>query len=296
MEIRHLHYFVTIAEAGSITKAAEALHISQPPLSRQLKSLETELGFKLFNRENKKGINLTKQGEFFLDKAKGILNNIDNALTESREFDNQVQQRISIGTTIYTSMSMFQHIEAFKKVYQETNFNIWESDSKRLIHLLNQRQIDVAYVNETIDDATIKSEVIKEDECVCVLPYNIHENITSETLSINELAQLPLILLNSNNETGFYKQIMDTFKMNQLEPNIFCECHDSSTLLQFLARGFGGTILPTSFLTSDIFNNHVVLPIVNQPWSITIKLAWKKEDFMTKKVKAYIENIVKDKK
>ena len=104
MELRHLRYFLAIAEAGSITKAAESLHIAQPPLSRQLKDLENELGFNLFERNKKKKVKLTAQGEFFQEKAKHILNTVNDAVNETQEFNEQVKIfKLAIGTTIYGS-------------------------------------------------------------------------------------------------------------------------------------------------------------------------------------------------
>ena len=85
MDIRQLKYFLAIAEEGNITKASERLFMAQPPLSRQLKLMENELGVTLFDRTNKKNILLTPQGRVFLKNARKILYNIDEAITEVQE-------------------------------------------------------------------------------------------------------------------------------------------------------------------------------------------------------------------
>lgn len=108
MELRHLHYFIAIAKAGSITKAAENLHIAQPPLSRQLKNLEDELGISLFERNKKKKVKLTLQGEFFLKKAEHIINTVNDTVAEVKEFNEIVNYNLAVGTTIYSAQTMFK--------------------------------------------------------------------------------------------------------------------------------------------------------------------------------------------
>ncbi|MGX0479294.1 LysR family transcriptional regulator, salicylic acid-responsive activator of bsdBCD [Staphylococcus pasteuri] len=292
MEFRQLKYFVTIADAGSITKAAKTLNISQPPLSRQLKILEAELGFKLFKRVNNKGIALTEQGVFFLEKARELLYKTDNIIMQAREMDEKVNKKLSIGTTIYSSQLMFKDIENYQCLITDNiNFNIWEEDSLSLLHLLNDRKIDIAYIHETESFSEIMYVPIIEDYCVYVAPIN-NESHLGKTISINEIAELPLILLDSNNGTGLYKQIVDTLKTYQLNPEILCECHDSSVLSQLLARGFGGTILPSSLITDEIRKKYTVLPIQNNPWKLEIKLAWKKDNYQPTHLSKYIDMIL----
>lgn len=289
MELRHLRYFLAIAEAGSITKAAESLHIAQPPLSRQLKDLENELGFNLFERNKKKKVKLTAQGEFFQEKAKHILNTVNDAVNETQEFNEQVNLKLAIGTTIYGSQTMFKQIELFKKKNDNMRFNIWESDSISLIQLLKERKIDVAYINESLSDNDIVTKTIINDYCVCILPNNTFEHIAVTEISIKELSQLPLILLTSNTFSGLYRQIINTFNEQQLNVNILCECHDSSMLIQLLSRGFGGTILPASSITEEIYKEYTILPIIDNPWIFQTKLAWRKEGYTPKIANDFIE-------
>ncbi|SUM35231.1 transcriptional regulator [Staphylococcus gallinarum] len=122
MELRHLRYFLAIAKAGSISSAAEILHIAQPPLSRQLKDLERELGFELFERNKKRKVQLTDQGRFFVNKAQLILNTIDDSVMETQEFHEQVEQSLAIGTTIYSSNKMFEQIEPVQTTIYRCSF------------------------------------------------------------------------------------------------------------------------------------------------------------------------------
>ncbi|GAA6819309.1 transcriptional regulator BsdA [Helicobacter pylori] len=293
MELRHLYYFLTIAEAGSITKGAEMLNISQPPLSRQLKDLEDELGFNLFERNKKKKVRLTTQGEFFIEKAKAILNSVGDAVAEAKEFDAQVNCNLAIGTTIYSSQTMFKQIESFQQKNENIRYNIWEANSSSIIQLLNERKIDVGYINEPLTDSNIETKTIVSDYCVCILPHNIFRQYSKSEVSIVDLSQLPLILLTSTTYSGLYKQIMDTFNEHELEANILCECHDSSMLIQLLSRGFGGTILPASFITDTLAKDYAILPIIDNPWMPETKIAWRKEGYTAKIATKFIEDILK---
>ncbi|MEB6243764.1 LysR family transcriptional regulator [Staphylococcus gallinarum] len=289
MELRHLRYFLAIAKAGSISSAAEILHIAQPPLSRQLKDLERELGFELFERNKKRKVQLTDQGRFFVNKAQLILNTIDDSVMETQEFHEQVEQSLAIGTTIYSSNKMFEQIEQFKQLYTDVRFNIWESDSINIIKLLNERKLDIAYINETIQNNTIHIKHIHTDQCVCIIPQNIAQHITEEIISLEVLAQLPLVLLISDTESGLHKQILNTFHSHQLSANILCECHDSSILMQILSKGFGVTILPYNSITPDILDHYVVKEIKGHPWTTTTNLIWRKNSYLPKMVQAFLQ-------
>ncbi|MCQ9288422.1 LysR family transcriptional regulator [Staphylococcus gallinarum] len=289
MELRHLRYFLAIAKAGSISSAAEILHIAQPPLSRQLKDLERELGFELFERNKKRKVQLTDQGRFFVNKAQLILNTIDDSVMETQEYHEQVEQSLAIGTTIYSSNKMFEQIEHFKQQNTDVRFNIWESDSINIINLLNERKLDIAYINETIQNNTINNKHIHTDHCVCIIPQNIAQHITEEIISLELLAKLPLVLLISDTESGLHKQILNTFHAHQLSANILCECHDSSILMQILSKGFGVTILPYTSITPSILDHYVVKEIKGHPWTTTTNLIWRKNSYLPKMVQAFLQ-------
>ncbi|RIP37065.1 LysR family transcriptional regulator [Staphylococcus gallinarum] len=295
MELRHLRYFLAIAKAGSISSAAETLHIAQPPLSRQLKDLEAELGFELFERNKKRKVQLTAQGRFFVKKAQLILNTLDDSVIETREYHEQVEQSLAIGTTIYSSNIMFEQIEHFKQHYTDVRFNIWESDSISIIKLLTERELDIAYINETIQNNSVNIEHIHTDYCVCIIPQNIAQHLTAEIISLEALAKLPLVLLMSDTESGLHKQILNTFHNHELTANILCECHDSSMLMQILAKGFGVTILPYSSITPSILHNYTIKEIEGNPWTTTTNLVWRKDSYLPKMIQTFLQQHYYDK-
>src|SRR6478609_5313697 len=129
MDIRQLRYFVAIAEEGTITKAAQALHMAQPPLSRQLKIMEEELGVLLFERNKKKKVTLTTQGKLFLKKAKQVIHSLEEAIIEVKEFGEEVSGTLAIGSTIYDAPLLLSALQDFRKKYPQVNFSVWEGNS-----------------------------------------------------------------------------------------------------------------------------------------------------------------------
>lgn len=152
MELRLLEYFLTIAAAGSISQAAERLHITQPTLSRQLKGLETELGAPLFTRTNH-GLTLTAAGLFLKTRAQEILTL--TAQTEQSFIDQRqdlFSGQINIGAVEADSSHMLaQEIAAFTKRYPAVTFNLFTDTSDRLFDRLDKGLIDVALLLEPID-------------------------------------------------------------------------------------------------------------------------------------------------
>jgi LysR family transcriptional regulator, salicylic acid-responsive activator of bsdBCD len=150
MDIRQLRYFVAIAEEGTITKAAQALHMAQPPLSRQLKIMEDELGVVLFERNKKKKLTLTIQGKLFLKKAKQVIHSLEDAILEVQEFGEEVSGTLAVGATIYDAPLLLSALQDFRKKHSQVNFSVWEGNSTNLMELLENHQIDIAIASSFI--------------------------------------------------------------------------------------------------------------------------------------------------
>lgn len=114
MDIRQLRYFITIAQEQKITSAAKKLHMAQPPLSRQLKQLEDELGVILFDRNKKKQMTLTYEGTVFLKRAKEILHRFEDAVIEVQELKEKVAGTLAVGSTIYCAALMLEKVTQIK--------------------------------------------------------------------------------------------------------------------------------------------------------------------------------------
>ncbi len=288
MDIRQLRYFVAIAEEGTITNAAKHLHMAQPPLSRQLKMMEEELGITLFERNKKKKVTLTPQGELFLKKAKEVLFNLEEAMIEVKQFGEKISGTLSIGSTIYCAPLMLSTLTEFRHKFPQIRFNIWEGSSTRLMELLADRQIDIAISGGPFPKDRIEMKKLAVDPCVLVMPINYP--FAEEQIDVAAIADLPLLLLHpSQGSEGLYDQILKEFKQQDLEPNILCKCHDSAMLLNLVSTGFGVTILPESILWNKFIGNFKRIEIKNNPWVLERALIWRSNGYLPPSVKEFLQ-------
>jgi len=286
MDIRQLKYFVTIAEEGNITKAAVRLFMAQPPLSRQLKLMEDELGVMLFDRTNKKGMILTPEGRVFLKNARRILYNMDEAVTEVQELGRQMTKRLSIGTTIYCSELVLPVLKNFCEKYPFIVPEIHEGNVSHLMDLLKSHKIDLAICSRPFDAEGYVIKKLKQDACVLVASKNFQW--TKKRITLEEISQLPLLLLNAPDSNSMYQTILSEFEKRDLKLNISCVCHDSGLLLKMILGNFGATILPESMINEMFIQHMRVIPIKDSPWTMEPNLIWRNEGYISSTLKEFI--------
>ncbi|SFC17840.1 transcriptional regulator [Bacillus sp. OV322] len=287
MDIRQLKYFVTIAEEGKITTAAKKLNIAQPPLSRQLKQMEEELGVILFDRDNK-SLNLTLEGERLLLRAKELLNKLDETMVEVQELRKDASGILSVGSNLYCASLILSKVIDIRERNPGLTFKVWEGETIHLIKMLSKRQIEIAVTNSPITEKSISQMKLESDPYVLVLP----EKWTwsgSEQCSLEEIIDLPLILLRPNYGLGAYGQIVNEFQRLDLEPNILCECQDLIMLLGLVSSGFGATILPLSLLSLQSLGGLRVIQLKDQTLISEPKVIWRKNSYLSKAAKEFLK-------
>ncbi|MCY8918694.1 LysR family transcriptional regulator [Bacillus atrophaeus] len=287
MDIRQLRYFVTIAQEQKITSAAKKLHMAQPPLSRQLKQLEEELGVILFDRNKKKQMTLTYEGTVFLKRAKDILNKFEDAVIEVQELKEEVAGTLAVGSTIYCAALMLEKVTQIKEAYPHLTFNIWENEPVMLLELLESRQIDAAVTTTLLKSDSIQTKKLEDIPCVFIMS-EAADNICGDTINMEDIASFPLILLRTVNGRGVYDQVINEFKRLDLEPRIVCECHDSATLLSLVSSGLGATILPLTMIPLHMRNHIHTVHIEDNPFIMTPAVMWRKDSYLPKPVQQFL--------
>jgi len=217
MDFRHIRAFIAVAEASSVTKAAERLHISQPPLTRQIQQLEQELGLTLFLR-HRHGVMLTDAGRRLLDKARQW----DLAAAEFAESAGRLKAeecgrlRVGIGWGLWDLVNLAR-VE-FAKDHPETTIEAldaychFDSDA-----LLRNHAIDVAFARPPYDSEFQVSEVIAEEPIQAILPAD-HPLAGRPSVSIADLASTTVLLWDRHNAPVLYDQIFALFKEEGLSP------------------------------------------------------------------------------
>lgn len=288
MDIRQLRYFVTIAQEKKITSAAKKLHMAQPPLSRQLKQLEEELGVILFDRNKKKQMILTYEGKVFLKRAKEILHKFEDAIIEVQELKEEVAGTLAVGATIYCASLMLDKVTQMKERYPHLTFNIWEDEPVSLLELLESRQIDAAVTTTLIRSDGIESKELEDIPCVLVLSEQTKYKC-GETIKLEDIASLPLILLRTVNGKGVYDQVLHVCEQIGLDLQVVCECHDSATLLSLVSQGFGATILPLTMIPVHMRPHIKTVTIEDNPFIMTPAVIWRTDSYLPKPVIQFLE-------
>lgn len=244
MELRHLRYFVAVAEEQSFNKAAERLFISQPPLSRQIKQLEEEIGVILIDRDTRP-LKLTEAGEFFYDHALQIIKKSDDlrAMTVHKgNFDNS----FSIG---YVSSILYgilpRVIARFREVHPNVEIKLYELTSWQQTQSLIEGKIDVGFGRLLFEDVSIRRLLLRKEKLVVAVPAKhrfAQESVRS--LRLIDLTNENLLLYPSAPRPSFIDYILELFEARNLKANYIKEVRELHIALGLVAAGEGITIVP----------------------------------------------------
>jgi DNA-binding transcriptional LysR family regulator len=250
MELRHLRYFVVVAEEGHVTRAAARLGIQQPPLSRQIRALETELEVQLFRRKPR-GVELTQAGEALLEEARAILARVEHAAAAARRAARGEAGRIGIGFTSSASFHPFvpSAIRAFREAHPLVGLSLEEGGTAELVEALIAEKIDTAFVRSPIGPASgIAIHSLLEEEMVAAFPAG-HPLSTGDKTSMLPLAALEpetFILYRRPLGPGLYDAIIAACQRAGFSPTIGQEAPRMLSTLSLVAAGLGVTLVPDS--------------------------------------------------
>jgi len=245
MELRHLRYFVTVAEELHFGRAAARLSIQQPSLSQQIRQLEDELGFPLLYR-TKRSVELTDAGKVFLSEAQYILAQVREAKrTAQRAYRGEVG-RLVLG---YISSSTYDLLPMMLRVYRErfpdVEVALRELTTQEQLRALEEEHIQVGLLRLPISAPMVNVEVIRREPIVCVLPEE-HPLAVYERIAVSLLANEPFVLQSSQRGGGYYVQLMKLCLASGFSPNVIQEVTEMHTIVSLVAAGMGVSLVPLS--------------------------------------------------
>lgn len=248
MELRHLRYFVAVADERSFSRAAEKLGIAQPPLSQQIQSLEKELDVILFDR-TKRPLQLTSAGQAFLEASRSTLANLEQSIQRTQRIHLEELNCLTIGFTSSIANSVLPNIlRTFRQHYPEIKLILREENSAFQIERLRDHQTDVVFVyqNHDLTKANdLKMMPLSQEMLVVVLPQN-HPLAVQSQISLTDLANEEFIMPRTLVVSNLPEQITDLCKQAGFEPKIVQEATFMVTILGLVAGGMGISILPSS--------------------------------------------------
>jgi LysR family hca operon transcriptional activator len=254
MELRHLRYFVAVAEAGSLTVAAEqTLHTSQPSLSRQIRDLESELGARLLTRRAR-GIELTPAGRTFLDHARSLLSHVEAAAEATRRVAHPVKPCFTLG--FLTGHELTWMPEALKILHDELpNIDVMISSqhSPRLADGISKGQIDAAFLRREHGVPGLAFRPLVKEPLMVILPSD-HRLAALKTISPRELAAEPFVMV-SNTAPVLRAVIEDYLKRSRINIKPAHEADHVTMGISLIVSTRGVGLLPAyaqHFLPSSV--------------------------------------------
>jgi len=270
MELRHLRYFVAVAEERHFGRAARRLHMSQPPLSRQIQALEAELGFPLLSRAGRR-VELTPAGTVFLEHARRVFAEVDLAVHEGRRADRGESGRIVVGylsSLPYTGLTNL--LRAFREGHPAVEVVLREAPPAGQLDGIKQGRIDVGFVRGPVEDPAIVTECVRRERLLVALPVD-HELAPKARISLSALAREPFIVFTRARAATFFDAMMALCAAAGFTPRIVQEAPQLD-IVSLVAAGFGIAILPESI--RQVQRPDVVFrPIIGSP-STELLVAW----------------------
>jgi len=243
LEIRHLRYFVAVAEELHFGRAALRLHIAQPPLSQQIRRLEEMLGHALFTRTSRE-VRLTAAGEELLERARYTLRKIEADVAAAQRIGRGEAGALTvgfIGSGMLTALPKM--LGRYRKQYPQVDLQLREFYTTRLVDALLDGTVDVGFMRDAGQVDGLHVEVLLAEPFVVVLPRK-HPLAEQKTVAVKSLQREPFVLFARSYGGGAWKKTVDICEANGFMPRVVQEAPQWLTIMSLIGAGLGVTIAP----------------------------------------------------
>jgi LysR family transcriptional regulator, transcription activator of glutamate synthase operon len=284
MEIRQIQYFLSIAENGSFSSAAEELYISQSSLSKQIIALEKELGFPLFDRSKRK-ITITSLGEIFLKHAHSLNEAYQAMMSDLRE-RKTIPSLSIVAIPVIAQYEITSYIVQFESAYPHINLALEEREAISILPALNNHQYDMAFIRDNYLDAEIYSFIgVAKDKLLAVVSKK-HRFAEMKSVSLAELSNENFIMFDKG--TIVHELTVDACRQAGFEPRIFYASLRVESILGLVSSNSG-----IALMMEKIFDYHKPPDVVSIPLKETIEsnmvLAWMKNKKLSRIARIFVE-------
>ena len=277
IDLKQLKYFLAVAEEKSFSRAAERLHISQPPLSQQIMKLESELGVRLFARTTRT-FELTVAGKALMGEAADMLAKMRMTIDTIRQIDRGEVGRLRVGIVGSAMWGPIPSLlEEFQTKYPSVTWTLHESGPNVQYDALRAKQIDVGFWREPrLDEDDLKNDHLKQELCfrenVCVAVNEHHPLATLPYIELTDIRDEPMLTL-ALDKSAFPRYLIQCCVKAGFQPTIFQEASEPQTLLAMVGAGLGVTLMPET--TSRIgWPGVIFLPIRTNPPSANLYITY----------------------
>ncbi|WP_441372865.1 DNA-binding transcriptional regulator HcaR [Acinetobacter lwoffii] len=259
MELRHLRYFITVAEELNFSKAALKLYTAQPSLSQQIKDLEEDVGVKLLNRTKRK-VELTEEGAVFLEQARLTLAQADKAVAMARQVSQAKQQMLRIGFVPVAEMKIFPYILPNLRVQNsDLKIELLSLNNNEQMRLLKKGDLDMTFTRHNFNSDEIESQFVIREPLIFLLPKD-HPLAKYERIPVKALNGIDFIIPSAEQSLTLNQAILDFAKANGIELNIVQKADNILFNINSIGMGLGCTILP-GYIAPLTMDNTVIRPL-----------------------------------
>ncbi len=246
MELRHLRYFLAVASERNFTRAAERLHMAQPPLSRQIQQLEEELGVQLIERESRP-LRLTEAGRLIYEQAVQVLERVDEIKALARRLRHAEHSRFTIGfvaSTLYGWLP--EMIRRYRSIRPNVEVALLELTTVEQIAALKEGRIDVGFGRIPLEDAAVARHLLRYETIIAAIPFGHALLDREEPLRLDDLTAGTLVLYPKSPRPSFADQVLALYRARGLKPDAVLEVRDVQTALGLVAADVGISLVTAS--------------------------------------------------
>lgn len=249
MELRHLRYFIAVAQELHFGRAAQNLGISQPPLSQQIQALELELGARLFERTNRR-VALSEAGRLFLEEARLVLAQVDKAADVARraQLGELGEMKIGFTSSAPFNSSIPKAIYAFRQRFPAVHLNLSEMSSQAVADALLDESIEVGLMRPlSLPESLVAKELFREPLVAVINAAHPLAQGNEAGVHLAALADEPFVFFPRSYGSGLYAQLLNLARQAGFSPHFAQEASEVMTIIGLVSAGLGVSVLPASF-------------------------------------------------
>jgi DNA-binding transcriptional LysR family regulator len=276
MELRHLRYFVAVAEAENVSRAALKLHVSQPALSRQIRDLEEELGFALLER-SAKSVRLTDAGKTFQSEARAVLQRVEDAVKTARAVATGGRGELHVGYAPSLTVRILPPtLRAFQAGLPDARVLLHDLSTEEMLARLRDGALQIAFLvrpTRAMLRGLRFEELLRDSLCLAVAPK--HPFARRRTVKLTELVREPLIAYSRKEYPEYHELLVEYFATIKSKPQV-AEEHDGIASLIAAVEAGGGVALVSESVACLAGPRLKLIPISPAPGPLVIGAAWSK--------------------
>ncbi|OTG85620.1 RpiR family transcriptional regulator [Acinetobacter sp. ANC 4558] len=290
MELRHLRYFITVAEELNFSKAALKLYTAQPSLSQQIKDLEEDVGVQLLYRTKRK-VELTEEGAVFLEQARLTLAQADKAVTMARQVLLSKQQMLRIGFVPVAEMKVFPYVLPNIRVQSpDLKIELLSMNDSEQIKALKRNELDLTFTRQNLQSDEVNSQFVLREPLIFILPKD-HPLAKYEKIPVQALNGIDFIIPAIEQSPILHHTILEFAKKNHIEFNIVHKADNVFFNINAIGMGLGCTILP-GYIAPMSTNNSTIRPLSIEMPQVDLYVSYRK-DKKSIAVQKFIELLTK---